>query len=199
MNRLFLCAASAALLVTGCKAPAASNAGNAASGNQAAASPAGAPAAPALSPNTNCASDPKLTTSPASAPGFDVAVTLSPKAQQTLAAAHETICISAEFYGEVNDAGRKHHVGDEMDQVYFGGGEWRDEIAGAGTAHFAVPPADPATLQYVQDGKEQVLINVFTGRRSSPDNLITCDFFQDDVKIAEAKGVKVACKLIKES
>lgn len=201
MNRLFLCAASAALLVTGCKAPAVSNAAatQAAPGNQAAASPAPVAAAPALSPNANCASDPKAASLPASAPGFDVAVTLSPLAQQTLGHAHETLCISAEFYGEVTKEGRKHHLGDEMDQVYFGGGEFRDEIAGAGTARFAVPPADPAVLQYVRDGKEQVLINVFTGRRSSQDNLITCDIFQDDVKLAQANGVKIACKMISES
>ena len=66
-------------------------------------------------------------------------------------------------------------------------------------ARFVVPPVDPATLQYVKDGKEQVLINVFTGRRSSQDNLIACDIFQDDVKLAEANGVKIACKLISET
>jgi hypothetical protein len=128
-----------------------------------------------------------------------VTVTLSPKAQQALSAAHETLCISAEFYGEVNDEGRRRHIGDKMDQVYFGGGEWRDEIAGAGPAHFVVPPADPGTLKYVTDGKEQVLINIFTGRRSSPDNLLACDAFQDDVKLAESGGVHAACKLISES
>ena len=57
MNRLFLYAAAAAFLVTGCKAQAPSNA---ASANQAsaAAAPAApaAPATPALSPNPNCAS-----------------------------------------------------------------------------------------------------------------------------------------------
>ena len=195
MKRLLLCAATAALLVTGCKAKAP------AATAPAVATPVApvAPAAPALSANSNCANDPKVQAPAAGAAGFDVVVTLSPAAQQKLAAAKETVCVSAEFYAEVNEAGRRKHIGDEMDQVYFGGGEWRDEIAGAGSAHFTVPPAAPATMQYVDGGKEQVLINVFTGRRSSPDNLIACDAFQDDVKIAEAKGVRAACKLISES
>ena len=79
MNRLFLCAATAAFLVTGCKAQAPSNA---APPNQAATVAPAAPAAPALSPNTNCASDPKIQAPPAGSPGFDVAVTLSPAARR---------------------------------------------------------------------------------------------------------------------
>ena len=199
MNRLFLYAAVAAFLVTGCKAQAPSNAAptNAAPANQASAPVA--PAAPALSPNPNCASDTTIQTPPAGSPGFDVAVTLSPAAQQKMSAGHETICISASFLAGVTDEGRKHHIGDHMDQVYFGGGTWDDEIPAAGSAHFVVPPADPAILKYVQDGKETVLINVYSGRRSNANNLLECDMFEDDVKLAEANGIHIGCKLISET
>ncbi len=62
-----------------------------------------------------------------------------------------------------------------------------------------MPPADPAILQYVQNGKETVLINVYSGRRSNANNLLECDMFEDDVKLAEANGIHIGCKLIGET
>jgi hypothetical protein len=43
-----------------------------------------------------------------------------------------------------------------------------------------------------------VNINVFTARRSSPDNLIDCDFYQDAVAKVQAKPLAISCKLIGE-
>jgi hypothetical protein len=183
MNRLMICAAAAALALCGCKAK------DATTDKAVTATPAGA-AAPAA------AATPALPVAPKS--GFDVAVSLSPKAAAKLAAIHESITVAAEFYGEVTDEGRKHHLGDQMDQVYFGK-EQKNEISGAGgTTHFDPPPGDPDKLKYVTGAKMQVLINVYTARHVDKDNLLDCGIFQDAVDVAEQTPIKISCKLIGE-
>ena len=45
----------------------------------------------------------------------------------------------------------------------------------------------------------QVNVNVFSSRRSGPDNLLDCDFFQGTVAAARRAPIRLACKLIGES
>jgi hypothetical protein len=43
-----------------------------------------------------------------------------------------------------------------------------------------------------------VNVNVYSARRSGPDNILDCAFFQDTVAVARQRSVKLACKLIGE-
>ncbi len=43
-----------------------------------------------------------------------------------------------------------------------------------------------------------MLVNVFSGRHSSPDNLLDCDFFQDKITVAARAPIPIHCKLIGE-
>jgi hypothetical protein len=131
-------------------------------------------------------------------PAFKVAVTLSPRAAARLAHPHDTILVSAEFYGEATPQGVRRHMADEMNWIQFPP-ETKVELPAAGVA--VIPPRryDRSKLAYVQGGKLQVLINVYSGRRSGPDNLIDCGIFEDSIDVAARAPIPIACKLIGES
>jgi hypothetical protein len=127
-------------------------------------------------------------------PGFSVTVSLSPKAAARLAHPKETIMISADFYGDANAKGQR--MQNDGGQIVLSPSQ-KDEIPGAGVAKFHGPRYDKTRLAYVDDGL-QVLINVFSGRHSSPDNLLDCDFFQDKIAVAARTTIPIHCKLIGE-
>jgi hypothetical protein len=127
-------------------------------------------------------------------PNFSVTVSLSPKAAARLAHPKETIMISADFYGDANAKGQR--MQNDGGQIELAPSQ-KDEIPGAGVAQFHGPRYDKTKLAYVDDGL-QVLINVFSGRHSSPDNILDCDFFQDKIAVAAAKSIPIHCKLIGE-
>ena len=123
-------------------------------------------------------------------PGFAVTISLSPRAAAGLANPKETIMISA----DANAKGRR--LQDDMGQIVLAPSQ-KDEIPGAGVAQFHGPKYDKNLLADVDANGLQVLINVFSGRHSSPDNLLDCDLFQDKIALA-AKGIEIHCKLIGE-
>ena len=128
-------------------------------------------------------------------PAFSVTVSLSPKAAARLAHPKETIMISADFYGDSNGKNRK--LENDVGEIDLAPSQ-KDEISGAGTAQFHGPKLrDQSKLAYVDANGLQVLINVFSGRHSSPDNLLDCGLFQDKIALA-AKGIAIHCKLIGE-
>jgi hypothetical protein len=127
-------------------------------------------------------------------PSFSVTVSLSPKAEARLAHPKETIMISADFYGDSNGKNRK--LENDVGEIDLAPSQ-KDEIPGAGAAQFRGPKYDASKLAYVDANGLQVLINVFSGRHSSPANLLDCDLFQDKIALA-AKGIAIHCKLIGE-
>ena len=125
---------------------------------------------------------------------FTVRIDLSPVAAQQLARHNETIMASAFYYG-VPKANAPAKVADEMGQVHLGNQEI--ELREAGDAVFDGRAVDHKPLAYV-DGDPQVNVNVYSGRHSSEDNLLNCDFFEDAVQIAHAKPIAIHCGLIGE-
>lgn len=131
----------------------------------------------------------------AQTPAFDVAVSLSPAARERLAQGHETIIVAVDVFGMA--IAHSHHHPDQMGQIDLGSGQ-RVELGGAGVAHFRPVVYQTDLLNDVQDRKLIVLVNVFSGRHSSPDNLLDCGIFEDDVRIAASAPVQIHCKLIAE-
>lgn len=128
-------------------------------------------------------------------PSFAVAVSLSPRAAARLAHPKETIIVSADIYGDGNGKARRQQ--DEMGQIHFPGGR-TVELGGPGVAQFPGAKYNPALLADVDANGMQVLINVYSGRRSSPGNLLDCDLFQDKITIAARAPIQIHCKLIEE-
>ena len=127
------------------------------------------------------------------APSFDVSVRLTPKAEAELQRRHETIAVLAYFYGIANLAGSKYS--DDMGQIWWAGND-RIELNAPGVAKFIPRALNVTVLDYLQNRKPEVLINVVSGRRSSPDNLLACTVFEDSVYLAAAKGIQIQCGLI---
>ncbi len=127
---------------------------------------------------------------------FTVAVTVSPKAAARLAALAETITISASYFGDPKPSATRHT--DEVGQVDLG--RYHAEIPGHG-GHALIDGAvvKRARLAWLAPTGPQVNVNVFSSRRSGPDNLLDCAFFQDTVAVARRQTVKLACKLIGEA
>ena len=65
-------------------------------------------------------------------------------------------------------------------------------------ARFAATKLDAGKLAEVEGHAARVAIEVFSGRRSSPNNLLDCDFFDDLLSVAAEKPVQAHCKLIGE-
>jgi hypothetical protein len=125
--------------------------------------------------------------------GFDVQVSLSPTAKATLARRGETIVLSADYYGWPVD-GASIKV-DDVGQIDLG--REQHELAAPGQAHFAGAVFPRATQSALRQPPE-VNINVFSGRKSSPDNLLDCSIFQDAISIASKSPVTIRCRWLTE-
>ncbi len=126
--------------------------------------------------------------------GFDLTLKLSDKLKTELTARNETIIVRASYYGEPNEA-----AASEIDDMgYIQLGEQEIELqpldAPVAISDAPVPPAKLALLT----GKPLVNVNVFSGRRSSEDNLISCDFIDGPVEDLRAVPTEIYCGLITE-
>ena len=128
-------------------------------------------------------------------PGFDVAVRLSAKARALLIAKSETIVVSVSFEGGPKPGTPRQYVGDDGQVVDLGGREV--EVAPGATARFGNLEANKAALARVQ-GAPAVLINVFSGRKSSKDNLLDCGIYEGPLSTVADSVVPIDCKLIAE-
>lgn len=128
-------------------------------------------------------------------PDFAVAVSLSPKAAARLAKPKETVVVTADFYGDSD--GKAPRMENPVGQIVLAPSQ-KDEITGAGLARFKGPKYDKNRLADVDANGFQVLINVFSGRHSSPDNLLDCGLFQDKIAVAARGPIQIRCKLIGE-
>jgi hypothetical protein len=125
--------------------------------------------------------------------GFRVAVTLSPKAAALLQAKHEGIVVSAMYTGEPTPA--KMNQAEEDGTISLG----TEDVTIPGAPGIAVITGKTVIVAHLSWVKAfDVLINVYSARRSSPDNLLDCGIFQDTVAKAQAQPIPIACKLIGE-
>jgi len=135
---------------------------------------------------------------------FDVEVTLSPEARKRLGSPRESLIVSAEYFGYPSDQAEEQHVpGSENPwltlhraQVELEGAQ----LEGSPTARFPAVAFDAKQLAWTNaPDAPQVNINVYSGRRSSPDNLLECGMFQGTLAVAARAPIKVSCGLIGEA
>lgn len=104
----------------------------------------------------------------------------------------ETIIVSARYYGEPVDDVAASAVND-VGQVDLGSAEV--ELVGEGLARFDGSALLRSRRTLVQ-GEPQLEISVFSGRRTSPDNLLDCDAFQGALSDAVRAPIRVDCRLL---
>ena len=117
---------------------------------------------------------------------------LSPAAAAKLAAANETVVVAGDYFGLPAPGVTPDMTGT------LPLGRQTVELFGAGLARFDAANADPSRLRQARNGEVHVLINLFSGRRSSDDNLLDCGIFQDSTRLAARTPVRIDCKLLGE-
>lgn len=127
--------------------------------------------------------------------GFDVDITLTAAAARRLQAAHEGITAWASYYGDPNQAGRRH--ADEVGQIDLGHDEVR-EPGRPGSVHISGANLHTDRLRWIEGGVK-VNVNVYTSRLSSDDNLLACDFVDGDLAtVIRDQPITLHCGLIGE-
>jgi len=125
---------------------------------------------------------------------FEVTLKLSAQLIAELSAKNETIIVNSVYYGDPNESGAADV--DEMGVIQLG--EERTEVPPADTTIPVNAIADPAKLAMIEGGAK-VNVNVFTGRKSSGDNLISCDFIDGPISELIAAPTEISCGLITEN
>jgi hypothetical protein len=126
---------------------------------------------------------------PAEPAAFAVDVTLSDAARQQFAHSDETVIVSARYYGEPAE-GIPANAVNEVGQVDLGHTEV--ELHGGGRARFDGSAILPSRRTWISGGP-QVEVSVFSGRNSSPDNLLDCDPYQGPLP---GEPLAINCRLI---
>jgi len=86
---------------------------------------------------------------------------------------------------------------DEVGQIDLG--RYQTEIpSSGGQAVIDGAAVKRGRLAWLAATGPEVNVNVFSSRRSGPDNILDCAFFQDTVAVARRQTVTLACKLIGE-
>lgn len=123
-----------------------------------------------------------------------VQITLSPDAAAKLSSLHEGMVVSASYAGEARPGAKRH--ADQIGQIDLGSD--KVEVAGAPiTVHLSGTGLKKTRLRWTQ-GPPMLNINVYSARRSGPDNILACDFFDGELRHATAKPVALHCTLITE-
>ncbi len=127
--------------------------------------------------------------------GFNVTVALSARAKRRLAEGSETVIVAGYFSGNPKPSAPKQYVSDtgEIDL----GHEEVEAAPGAG-ASFGEIKLKKDALDQVDNQGVQLLVNVYSGRKSSADNLLECGIYQGPLRAAQSKSLPISCKLIGE-
>ncbi len=148
-----------------------------------------------------CSAKPDTDNSSASAPAapkavsyaYDIALTVTPAATAALTAKKLKITISALYYGNVTPATQS--MADPSDGTLHLNTDAVAVDPKDQTVHMTGAGVDPARLKYIVGQKPLVQINLFSGPKLTPANLIQCDTFQDYVTSAQDKPLPIHCDL----
>jgi hypothetical protein len=125
-------------------------------------------------------------------PAFDVQIELSEKAKQRILGKRESIVVDV-FLEGTPKAGSRAKL--EEDGSFFLGSVKR-EIRYGQTAHIDDLKFPIKLFDQLEDKDADLTVNVYTGRHTSPDNLITGDFLGDKVSKIAGRNYVLKYKLI---
>lgn len=125
---------------------------------------------------------------------FMVAVTLSASAEKKLRQDAESIVVSVSYSGA---PAQDTTAGDINDIGLVDIGRTEATLYVSGTVVFDGRAADRGRLGMTA-GEPEVLVSVYSGRLSSPDNILDCDTYQEEVRRASGKTLHLSCRLLSE-
>jgi hypothetical protein len=77
-------------------------------------------------------------------------------------------------------------------------GEVKEEVVPGAPATFDRIKLDQALVKWFDSQGPQLLINVYSGRKSSPNNLLVCGIYEGSLKAIQGQTIPISCKLIGE-
>ncbi len=129
------------------------------------------------------------------AAGFTIDVSFSPRAAAEMARRREGLTISAYYEGEPTRAARRHAsedgtigLGDET--INVAGRAGRYAVTGRGFR--------AARLAWIRPGTARVNVNLYSARRSGPDNILNCDLVEGPLAQIGGRTHRARCRLITE-
>jgi hypothetical protein len=128
---------------------------------------------------------------------FEIELSLSEKAEKKLKGENETIIIDVEFIGNPKKRileNQKNEIYDENGQLTIG--FKRVELKKERNVKFDNCKVSKNLLELLKDKTYDVRISIVTGRKSSEDNLIDCEFFQENIEKVKNKKITLKGKLI---
>ena len=125
-------------------------------------------------------------------PGFTVTVTYSQKAMATLVAGKETVIVVGYLSGYPIQGTPKKYV-DNEGQIDMG--EVKKEVAPGAPAQFDSVKLNQPMIKWLDSQGPQLLINVYSGRKSSPNNLLDCGIYEGSLQAIQGQSIPIACKL----
>ena len=128
-------------------------------------------------------------------PGFRVKVSYSDKASLELKRRGETIVIFGYLFASPTKVTPRNIVSD-MGEI--GLGDLHAEVQPKQMADLPTLRVDQQNRRYMKPEDVRVLINVASGRKSSPDNLLACDIYEGRLQKVQSRTVPIHCKLIGE-
>lgn len=130
---------------------------------------------------------------PPSPYAFEISLTLTPRAAEKLAASKERVIVDASYFGPAVSAAAPG-VDEHGQEVWLGGDMIEVDPV---NARVKAPGTgfDPTNIASIT-GEPEVLVNVYSARKTHTDNLLSCGIYQGPVKMAQQKPVEIRCDLI---
>lgn len=142
------------------------------------------------------AEDAPLATETAKAPSphaFDVNLTLTARAAERLASTDERVIVSSAYYGlPVSDDA----PGIEREGMEIPLGTSEIEVAPQTAVVNVTGEGFDKTYVTSVKGEPEVLVNVYSARKTHENNLLSCGIYQGPVSMAQKKPVDIQCDLI---
>jgi hypothetical protein len=127
--------------------------------------------------------------------GFTLDISYSPRAAAEMARRREALTISAYYEGEPSRAGARHTNGEDGINL---GDDTRTVPARSGPVAVTGRGFLPARLAWTRAGTIRVNVNLFSARRSGPDNILDCGVVEGPLARIAGRTHPVRCKLIGE-
>ena len=139
----------------------------------------------------------KSNTDSVTVPSFEIQLNLSEKAEKKLRSENESVIIDVAFIGEPEKRvveTKKYEDYDENGDLTIG--TKRVELESERKIKFENCKVSKNLLELLKNKTYKVRINVFSGRKSSEDNLITCDYLQENIEKIKNRKTTLNGKLI---
>jgi hypothetical protein len=127
---------------------------------------------------------------------FTVDVQLSEAARKKLIDSKETIIVAGYFTGHPTQGTEVRYLDIKSGDVVLG--DVKQEIYPGETAIFNEVNLNPDALSRIDSEGPHILTNVYSGRRSSKDNLLDCEDYDGSFDSIRGRTIVIRCQLIEE-